>query len=80
MSKVEKQRRERELHTCFQTLGEVLDRQVLILERGAVLVIEPAELLQDFCVAGIVSNNAFIGILGSHVLCVEREIRTDRRS
>jgi hypothetical protein len=53
-----------------QRKGEVLNCEVLTLE-GAVLVIEPAGLLEDFCVAGVASDDTFVGVLCAYMLMIE---------
>ena len=60
--------------TCFETLCEVLNGEILILERGAVLVIEPAQLLENLCVAGIVGNDTLISVLCAYML-VKAKVR-----
>lgn len=46
----------------------MLDGEFLILEGRSVLVIEPPKLLKNLCVTGVISDDAFVGILRAGML------------
>lgn len=60
--------------TSLETLSEVLDGELLVLERRAVLVVQPAELLQNFRVSGIILNYALVGFASTNVLIATRHV------
>jgi hypothetical protein len=49
--------------TRLEALREAADRRLLVLERGAVLVIDPAELLQHLRVVRVLVEHTLIGFL-----------------
>jgi hypothetical protein len=55
-------------HTRFQTLCQVRHCLVLVGERSARLVMQPAELLEDLRVVGLVGKNSHVGISSVLVL------------
>lgn len=48
----------------FQALGETVDGHVLVGESGAGLVVEPSELLEDFCVVRALGEDALVSFFG----------------
>jgi hypothetical protein len=59
---------EKTLLTSFETLGQILDSGVLVLERRAVLMVEPTELLKNFGVARVLGDDPFVGIFSADIL------------
>lgn len=53
---------------CFETLGQELDGKFLVLERRSLLVVEPAELLENFCMSGVVVDHALVRALGTGIV------------
>ena len=54
--------------TGFETLCEVLNGELLVLERGPVLMVKPAELLEDLGVTGVVLDHTLVSFPGTDVL------------
>ena len=59
--------------TRFETLGQVSDGEILILEGTAILMIQPAKLLENLCMVGVLDYDAFICVFG---MCMLRDQRT----
>lgn len=63
-------------------LGEVVDREVLVLERGCALVVRPSELLEGFGVRWVVADDVIVCALSPLVLdarCVGGTMADTRR-
>lgn len=54
--------------TCFQALCKILDRGILILEIGAVLMVQPTQLLENLRVMVVFSDYTLVRFLGTYVL------------
>lgn len=54
--------------TALETLGEVLHRQLVVLEARLRKVVQPSKLLQDFGVVRRVDDYTLVGLLGAVVL------------
>ena len=54
--------------TSLETLGKILYRKLLILEGRAVLVIQPAELLKNFGMSGVVSDDTLVRVFSADML------------
>ena len=59
--------------TSLEALGQVLDGELLVLERGAVLVVQPAKPLQDLRVVQVILNDTLVRLSCTHML---RGVRT----
>jgi len=53
--------------TSYQTLGQILDCEILVLEGGTILVVEPSQLLKNLGVTRII-HNMLVGIFGLRML------------
>ena len=61
--------------TNFQAPRETLDGRVLVLERGAVLVVQPTELLQHLRMVRVLLHDTLICVSCADVLKLERQTR-----
>lgn len=66
--------------TRANRLFQILDRLLLDAERWALLMMQPAELLQHFRVIGISIQNSSVGRFGRVVLnaCIRKRFRMSR--
>ena len=58
--------------TSLEALRQVLDGELLVLERGAVLVVQPTELLQDLRMVGVLLHYPLVSVAGTHMLQPDR--------
>lgn len=63
--------------TSLEALREILNREFLVLEGRAVLMVQPAELLQHLGVTRVVRHDPFVSFPGTNVL---RKADKHRRS
>ena len=61
--------------TRLEALRQILDGQLLVLERGAVLVVQPTELLQHLRMVRVLLHDTFICVSCADVLKLERQTR-----
>ena len=64
-----------DLRTSLEALGQILDGEFLVLERGAVLVIQPPELLENLGVVRVLLHDTLICVSCADVLKLERQTR-----
>jgi len=53
---------------CFETLCQVLNGGILVLEGRAILMIQPPKLLKDFRVARVLGNNTFVCVFRTNII------------
>ena len=61
--------------TRLEALRQILDGQLLVLERGAVLVVQPTELLQHLRMVRVLLHDTLICVSCADVLKLERQTR-----
>lgn len=54
--------------TRLKASGQMIDCEFLVLERRSILVIDPAQLLEDFGVVGILLDDTLVRVFGSRQL------------
>ena len=54
--------------TGLKALRQVLDSKLLVLERGAVLVVQPPQLLENLGVIRVLLHDALVGVSRAHML------------
>jgi len=60
--------RYRERLTSLKRLREKSNSGIVVLERGAILMVKPAKLLEDFGMLGVCLDDAFISVSRATVL------------
>jgi len=58
--------------TGLETLGKILYSELLVLEGRAVLVVQPAKLLKNLGMSGIVDNDTFVCVFSADMLDGDR--------